>query len=157
VTLSGAFSGSKALTTGTQGVLTESVTAYAYPYPSMSVTINGEPAQDYGDATSFLDGSNTDSPSYIGLYGDDYGEIIFDTGLTDRENILVVGESYDNAILKLLASHYNRTYSVDLRYYETSMNTSFQLKEYLEEHDIQKVLLIGNIDYYTMEDFCLED
>jgi hypothetical protein len=157
VTFSGTFSGSKALTTGTQGVLTEPFTAYTYAYPSMSVTIDGAPTEDYGDAAGFLDGSNTGTLSYGGFYGGDNGETIFDTGLTDRENILVVGESYDNAILKLLASHYHRTYSVDLRYYENSMGKRFQLKDYLEEHDIRKVLLIGNIDYYTMEAFCLED
>jgi hypothetical protein len=157
VTLSGSLSGSKALVTGTQGVLTESFTAYTYAYPSMSITVNGEPAEDYGDAAGFLDGSNTETLSYSSFYGSDNGETIFDTGNSDRENILVIGESYDNAILKLLASHYGRTYSIDLRNYESSMGESFHLKKYLEEHDIHKVLLIGNIDYYTMEEFCLED
>lgn len=67
----------------------------------------------------------------------------------------MIGESYDNAVLKLLASHFNNTYSIDLRYYEAYMGQSFSLSEYLREHEIDKVLLIGNIDYYLMTEFQL--
>ena len=85
------------------------------------------------------------------------GEIIFDTGRTDRENVLVIGESYDNAILKLLASHFGRTYSVDLRYYRNYLGSDFSLSDYLRRNSITKVLLIGNVDYYISPDFALEN
>lgn len=85
------------------------------------------------------------------------GEIIFDTGRTDRGNLLVIGESYDNAILKLLASHFDRTYSVDLRYYRNYMGSDFSLSDYLRRNNITKVLLIGNVDYYISPDFALEN
>lgn len=82
---------------------------------------------------------------------------IFDTGRTDRENVLVIGESYDNAILKLLASHFGRTYSVDLRYYRNYLGSDFSLSDYLRRNSITKVLLIGNVDYYISPDFALEN
>ena len=65
----------------------------------------------------------------------------------------MLGESYDNAVLKLLASHFAELYSIDLRYYQGS----FRLKDYMKAHGISKVLLMGNIDFFVSDDFLLED
>ncbi len=150
------FSGSRASTIGAKGVFVERFPAYTFDYPAMDITGNGTPMADYGDQEAFLNGTATNSISYSRFYGDDLGEIIFDTHQTDRENLLVLGESYDNAILKLLASHYNRTYSIDLRYYEDAWGRPFSFSEYVEEHDISKVLLIGSSSFFTSGDFILE-
>ena len=120
----------------------------------MTVTRNGEPAGDYGRQDA---APGELALSYGAFYGGDDGEIIFDTGRTDRGNLLVIGESYDNAILKLLASHFDRTYSVDLRYYRNYMGSDFSLGDYLRRNNITKVLLIGNVDYYISPDFALEN
>lgn len=69
----------------------------------------------------------------------------------------MLGESYDNAILKLMASHFDRVYSVDLRSYEQDMGKPFRMAEYLREHDITKVLWIGSLMFYTSDVFTLED
>lgn len=123
----------------------------------MSVRLNGnDQSVDYGAADAFFNGERTDA-TYGNFYGGDDGEIVFDTHNTEKENILLIGESYDNAILKLVASHYNRTYSVDLRYYEAYMGHAFHLEQYIKENNISKVLLIGNVDYFEMQDFLLED
>lgn len=149
----GTFSGSKAA--GAAAAFSEPFYAYPYDFPSMEVTVNGEPG-DYGAQELFLAGQGGE-PSYGAFYGWDAGEVTFSTGRTDRENILILGESYDNAVLKLLAAHFNRTYSVDLRYYEAYMGEKFSFSSYVEEHDITQVLLIGNIDYFLMDEFLLED
>lgn len=101
-------------------------------------------------------GQLTDA-SYGGVYGWDNGEVILDTGTTGRGNLLMLGESYDNAILKLMASHFDRVYSVDLRSYEQDMGKPFRLAEYLREHRITKVLLIGSTPFFTSDDFMVED
>ena len=121
----------------------------------MEITANGKPAGDYGDQAAFLSGARSDI-TYGNFYGGDLGEIIFDTGTTGRGSLLVIGESYDNSVLKLLAAHYDRTYSIDLRYYKNYMKQDFQLSAYLAEHGIDQVLLMGNIDYLTMTEFDLE-
>lgn len=128
--------------------------SYRFAYPEMTVTRNGEPADDYGRQDAV---PGELALSYGAFYGGDDGEIIFDTGRTDRENVLVIGESYDNAILKLLASHFGRTYSVDLRYYRNYLGSDFSLSDYLRRNSITKVLLIGNVDYYISPDFALEN
>lgn len=146
--------GSKSAQIGS-GTFSETIQAYAFDWPTMDITINGDAAADYGTQ----DPSQRDlTPiSYGGLYGGDMGEIIFDTGTTGRGNLLVIGESYDNAILKLLATHYDQLYSIDLRYYETYLGEPFRLSAYLQEHEIQNVLLIGNVDYFIQSDFLLEN
>ena len=90
-------------------------------------------------------------------YSGEWGEVILDTGTTGRGNLLMLGESYDNAILKLMASHFDRVYSVDLRSYEQDMGKPFRLAEYLREHRITKVLLIGSTPFFTSDDFMVED
>ena len=150
VTLPGRFSGSKAK--GLLESFSETVTVYRFDYPEMEITVNGQPAEDYGKQDLYLSGKGG-TPTYGGFYGGDSGEILFDTGTQGRGNILVLGESYDNAILKLLASHYDKTCSVDLRYYENYMGHPFDLDSYLTEHEIDTVLLIGNVDYYVMAEF----
>lgn len=145
------FVGSKALKFA--GVFTDEMSIYRFNYPEMSVMIDGEQAGDYGNQALLLDGQLYEA-TYGNVYGGDIGEIVFDTG-TDGENLLVIGESYDNAVLKLLASHFSKTFSIDLRYYEHSIEQPFDFYEYVRTHNISKVLLVGNIDYYIMSEFML--
>ena len=149
------FKGSKA--TAVLSVWNEACFAYRYDFPMYSYRINGEQAEDYGAQKAYLDGLCSDPISYSSFYGDDNGEIIIDSGRGDRENILILGESYDNALLKLIAAHFHKTSSVDLRYYANDMGETFSLKDYIAENDIDKVLLIGNIDYFTLSEFLPED
>ena len=147
------FSGSKASTTGANGVFTENFKVYLYDYPVMDITIDGNEATDYGNQEAYLTGSATEDLTYGNFYGADAGEVVFDTHRPEKENILILGESYDNAILKLLACHFNRTYSVDLRSYERECGEAFHFASYVRDHDITKVLLIGNVDYYLSDCF----
>lgn len=150
----GRLSGSKAK--GAAESFAEEFYAYRYSFPDMEVVRNGEAVRDYGSQEAFLSGQGAGRVSYGNFYGGDDGEIIFSTGRTDRRNLLILGESYGNAIVKLLASHYDHTYVVDLRYYEAYMNQEFRFSDYVQEHEIDQVLLIGNIDYFTMSEFLLE-
>lgn len=150
--LSDSFSGSKA--TSYFSTYSEEFIAHRFEFPEMTVQVNSAPAVDYGQQDGFFSHQATD-PTYGAFYGWDFGEIIFSTNRPEKKSILVIGESYDNAILKLLASHYDCTYSIDLRYYEPTMQKPFSLSAYLDEHEIDQVLLIGNIDYYLMSEFML--
>lgn len=152
------LSGSKAAGIGVTGIFTESFPVYQFQYPEMDICIDGEEAEDYGRQQKYIsEEGNQENFSYGEFYGWDNAEIIFDTHHTEKENLLVIGESYDNAILKLLASHFEKTYSIDLRNYERTFGSKFQFSKYVKDNQIDKVLLIGNIDYFTMDEFMLED
>ena len=154
-TLPEPFSGSKAQSSDTASY-SEDFIAFKYDFPQMSITVNEMPNSAYGEQDSYKNGGEQHS-NYGLFYGGDMGEIIFDTQSPGKEDILVIGESFDNAILKLISTHFNKTYSIDLRYYEPLVGKKFHLEEYLKEKNIKKVLLIGNIDYFVSDEFVPED
>lgn len=148
VSLTDHFAGSKSRSLGAQGQFFEPMDIYRFFFPPMSVQICGQPVEDYGQQTAAAEGQVTSFS---------YGEIIFDSGTTGRGNLLMLGESYDNDILKLMTSHFDRVYSVDLRSYEKDMGKPFRLADYLDEHQITKVLWVGCMNYFSVDDFLLED
>ena len=150
VTLDQTITGSKAASIGAHQ-LTEKFCAYLYDFPSMTVTLDGQPAADYGQHAANFQGLL----SYGNFYGGDNGEVILDSGCGD-DRLLILGESYDNAVLKLLACHFDRVHAVDLRYYETLLGQPFDLDSYLRAHQIDRVLFMGNLDYFLSDDFALE-
>ena len=129
--------------------------AYRYLFPPMVITVEGGKVE-YGDEESFFNGIKPDNElTYSHFYGHDYPEIIFTTERDLRPNILVFGNSFDNPLLKMIASHYHQTYSIDLRYYKDVKKHEFNLNEYIQEHQINDVLFIINFifigDYHTIE------
>ena len=150
------FSGAKAATVGATN-FTEEFVAYKFDFPTMSVSIDGVPVADYGQEDAFYTDAYFDELSYGGFYGADNGEVAISTGNSEKENILLIGDSFDNAIIKLLATHYNNTYAVDLRNYEHFNGQPFDFSGYIEKNEIDKVLIIGNIDYFVMDTFNLEN
>lgn len=144
-TVSGRYLGTKAA--GIEGFPKEDFTVISYDLPALRVTADGVLLDDYWQQTQFM----LDEPysfSYGSVYGGDYGELIFDTG-TPGENLLVMGDSYDNAIIKALSSRFARTYSVDLRAYGAATGETFDMEAYIEEHSIDKVLIIGALQYFS--------
>lgn len=83
---------------------------------------------------------------YTYIYGGDYGEIIFDFDNSKRDNLLIIGTSYTNPINRLVASHYNKTYILDPRYYKNYDGSNANIKEYIDDHDIDKVLILTSTD-----------
>jgi hypothetical protein len=70
---------------------------------------------------------------------------------SDR-NLLIIGSSFRNALDPLIASHYNKTYCIDLRY-----DTDFDLSDFLSEHEVDDILIVGdnevafeNVEYWKI-------
>ena len=129
---------------GVEGVDREAFTVNIFNYPDMDIIINEEPADDYGLQTEFINNELYEF-SYGSVFGPDCREIIFYTGNAGK-NLLVVGDSYDNAIIKALASGFSKTYCIDLRAFNAY---SFDLTNYVEQKQIDSVLFIGGIDFFT--------
>lgn len=115
-----------------------------YDLPPHQVFINGVEGV-YGGSEKYFAGKFSTEPfynHYEGFFGGDLPliEFVFDTG-SDR-NLLVLGNSYDNALVPLLASHYHHTYSVDLRHYP-----KFSLSDFMAEHPVDDVIVIGENPY----------
>ena len=154
ITLSTSYQGNKATPNRVNGTFTEPFQVYDFPYPPMKIRVNGR-TSGYGNAAAYLKGTASEPVSYGSFYGWDRGEVTLSAG-KGTESILAIGESYDNAVVKLLANHYRTVYSVDLRWYQKHMGKRFDLTAYTRDRGITKVLLIGNLDYFCMPEFNLE-
>ena len=77
------------------------------------------------------------------------------TNQTDKPNLLLIGNSYDNALLLLLSRHFNNIYAVDLRHYQEDMGRRFRVMKYCTERDISVAAMVGDgtlfYEYFTME------
>ena len=138
---------------GTKGVgarlpsFAEYPDVYFFDYPQLGA--------EYGYEQLYRDGYETNFV-YSSFYGGDEPEFIFDTGRTDRENILILGDSFDNAISKLLASHFGKTFSIDLRYYMGEDGSAgLNITEYINQNNIDKVLVVGSDFLYNDPTFAV--
>ena len=131
---------------GVEGVPAEDFAVNLYDYPDMTVTIPSGPIPDYGMQSLFVSGE-LESVSYGSIFGVDCGELVFDTGRPGK-TLLVMGDSYDNAIAKPLASCFSKSFFVDLRSYEAEVGHPFDMESYLSDNGIDVVLFVGAIDYF---------
>lgn len=123
----------------------DNFTMYQFNFPRHTTHANEIKLDDYGRADDFFAHNYTYNQydNYYGLYyGSDYAEVELNYDNPGAGNLLIISNSFDNAILKLLASHFNRTYSVDLRRYEAAYNQEFILSDYVKKRDIDQVLVL---------------
>ena len=94
---------------------------------------------------------------YAEYYGNDYGEIIYDFKESNKENLLILSNSFSNSVNELIASHFDKTYVVDLRYYKDTYGYDFDYKSYIKNNNIDKVLVICDINYLISDEFDLKE
>lgn len=129
-----------------------------YDYKSKEFnTIINKTEKTYGKYKEYHNGefkTNNLVNHYGEFYGYDEGELILDFyNNKDKENLLVLSNSFSNSNIKLIASHFHKTYKVDVRHYEKDMEEEFNYEKYIKTNDIDKVVFIGNINFY--KDFIL--
>ena len=71
----------------------------------------------------------------------------FQTGRTDRGNLIVFSNSMSDALNLLLASHFHHTWIVDTRHYRGGSG-SFPLSSTVEKQGIGQVLILGDGLYF---------
>ena len=142
------MSGTKGARIGGRWVIDEAVCFNEYKLNNFDIIINNEPGQ-YGMDT--INVNTKKRLTYAMMFGGDYAEVIIkNKGKNNHKNLLVLAESYSNAINKLLANHYQNTYILDSRHYETLYGEKINVSDYVKKHNIDQVLYYGNIGLYTM-------
>ncbi len=113
---------------------------------------NGSPSKTYGQQQAYFSGKypRLDVYNHYGkFYGGDAGELIVRTNQPDKRNLLIIANSYSNAVVLLLAQHFNTVCSVDPRYYKSGMGQEFRLASYVRAHEIDDVLVMGDIQLFA--------
>ena len=143
------YNGSYVKRTGVKNA-TQNFAVYRYDLPECKVTISGR-VKKIGRADAYFSGKYSKdilATHYATFYGGDYGEIVYDTGMTDRDNLLILCNSYGCSVRELVGRHFNKTFVVDLREYMTQTGKSMKIHEYLEQNNITKVLILGDVSYF---------
>lgn len=78
---------------------------------------------------------------YVQYFNGQYGEICYDYHQDKEENLLILSDSYAWQIDYLIASSFNKTYVVNLRY-DKWKKEDLNLEEYMKERNIKKVLFL---------------
>ena len=87
--------------------------------------------------------------NYYGeIYGYDVAEYVFDFNSPKKENIMIWASSYSNPTNLLIASHFNKTFVVDIRHYE-----DFDYEKYIKVNDIDKIIVFASPDVISGAEF----
>ena len=127
---------------------TEKFIVYEYDLPPYKTYVNDE-EKEYGYRSLYV--SDDDFPhkaysNHYGMYyGDDWAKVVYDFNSPEKENLLILGTSFTNSVNELLASHYNKTHVLDFRHYRKQYGERINAQKYMEENNISKMVIIGNI------------
>lgn len=129
------------------------------PYEVIVGGVEEKYAQYYGKAEEYLKGKysrDNEINHYGECFGQDTGLITYDFHSPERENLLMIVDSYSNPINAWIASHFNRTYIVDLRHYKNYIGTDFSVSEFTFTNNINKILIMGSGTMFRNKAFQLE-
>lgn len=120
------------------------------PYRSF---IDGQ-EQPVGHRTEYLAGV-FERELYTSHYAQYYGfvedQITFEFDNGSDRNLLIIGNSYTQAVQLFIASHYHQTHIVNFR-----ESSDFNLGEFLEAHEIDDILILGDILTYGRAEWALK-
>ncbi len=133
----------------------EPFTVYRFEYPDMIVRINQARRNSYGKADSYFGGEVTNpfslSNHYAEFYGGDTGLVHFWTDQPEKENILIVSNSYSNAVNMLIASHFNHTLVVDPREFENLFGQDLTVPDLMRDYEVTRILLLGDPTFFKWQ------
>lgn len=92
-----AMSGSKARAIGGKYVFRETFCGYRFDFPPHDTYINNNLVTSYGNYPDIIKNGSNDI-QYGDFYGVDFGLISFDYHQPEKDNLLIIGDSYNNAI-----------------------------------------------------------
>ncbi len=143
------YNGSYASRTGLR-CATQNFAVYRYDMPEKTITVKGRLKKIGRPDAYFEDKYSREilAPHYVTFYGGDFGEIVYDTNRPERENLLILCNSYGCSVRELVSNHFNKTFVVDMREYAKQTNLYMNIRDYIQKNDIDKVLIIGDVSYF---------
>jgi hypothetical protein len=133
--------------------MTEIWKYYSFDYPEYKVSVNGEEKPDWAktdskvpkDKKSYREMAQNKKFPYGYYFGDNnaFVEIDMEHPVRD-ENLLMIGYSFDNPLVMLLASHFDKTYSIDFRYSYQDIKKEFSIGGFVRKHEIDRVVIVSD-------------
>lgn len=135
--------------------ITDTICDFDYEMPEYTVTVNKEKVEEYGARLAYRQNhydADKATNHYREFFGKDSAEVIYDFGNNTGVNAVIISDSYTNAIKPVLASHFDKTIFIDLRYYLSEFDEFFNLSAYMEKYDIDLVVWVGGLTTVYMDE-----
>ncbi len=118
--------------------------------PQYTTFIDGK-EQLYGHRDQYLEGEY-EQREFTYHYAEFYGHVIDRVDYhfinDSQRNLLILGNSYSQAVQAFIASHYRNTYVIDFR-----ENTNFSIGEFLAGQKVDDILIVGDVITYGRENW----
>ena len=130
----------------------DDICIYTYDYPKYDIILDEKKIQDPKDFNDL----NTNLKEHEGDY---YYDAAFDfngdtiiTNREDKDNLLLIGDSFLAPVVPLLANHYNHTYIIEpAKFYQVNKEY-FNYDNFLSEHKIDQIIWVYTVENYHYED-----
>ncbi|MCD8095272.1 MAG: hypothetical protein LUE12_03990 [Ruminococcus sp.] len=112
-----------------------------YENPTLNVTV--EYVSESSRSDSLIDESYLDKKDkYSSLLGGNFSQIKITSECESDEKLLLLKDSYANAVVPILANYFSEIYIIDLRYFHFE-----SVSKLVEEQGIDRVLMLYNVDF----------
>jgi hypothetical protein len=112
-------------------------------YPKKQIPFKRYDNGEEVEATVFSLPNEGDYADYEAFMGGDKAETLIDTNRPELPTALIFGDSYTNAVESLLYYSFDKTYSIDLRYYR-----EMSLADYIKEKKPDVVIYVRDDTIY---------
>ena len=134
------FYGTAYSASGFSWIAPDSISAYV---PQDGVTVTNYPTGTAEDGAMYVEAFLEGKDKYKFFYGGNTPLLTVETGNDDAPSLLILRDSYTDAMSPFLTAHFSKIHIIDLRYYKTS------LRAYIEENGIDNILVC-----YNVKNFC---
>lgn len=122
-----------------------------FALPAHTVALDGVQGS-YGNRARYQSGQDSTDPGfnhYGHCNGQDYAEVMYSFPQNSgKGTLLVLSDSYSNPLKPLVASHFETTRFIDLRFYENTFKKPFVIEDYIREHGVDQVLFMGSHSFF---------
>lgn len=115
------------------------------PQQHVQVSIYDSEQANVYDDFYFYDQLNG-SDKYSVFFDENHGKVIVENDSVESGTLLVLKDSFANALVPFLSNHYHRIVMVDMRYYGFSA-----VSDVVKEYDIQKMLVVYGVDTFVTD------
>lgn len=112
--------------------------------PDECVYIDGMPTKK----GLFAEAPQSTKDKYAAIMGGNFALTEIETNGALDERVLILKDSYANAVLPELCTQFRHISMIDLRYYHMEEET---VSEYVKSHDIDRVIYIYNVDFINSD------
>lgn len=133
----------------------DTICDFDYDLPEYDVYVNGQQVEEHGARSQYKNNEYSlekGANHYRDFFGADSAEVVYDFDNNTGVNAIVISDSYSNAIKPVLASHFDKTVYIDLRYYLYEYGDFFNMKKCIEENDIDVVIYMGSMNVIYMDE-----